>query len=61
MSYLTETCTTSDTSLATWYRTIKLSSGGGCWSYEPGKGVMPPPSAAAPGSAGLCSLYGDRN
>jgi hypothetical protein len=24
MSYLTETCTTSDTSLPTWYRTTKL-------------------------------------
>jgi hypothetical protein len=29
-------------------RTMKLSSGGGCWSYEPRKAVMPPPSAAAP-------------
>src|SRR5947207_9240100 len=36
--------------------TPQLSSGGGCWSYEPGKAVMPPPSAAAPGSAGpICS------
>ena len=28
VSYLMETCTTSDTLLATWYRTPKLSSGG---------------------------------
>ena len=27
-SYLTETCTTSDTSLTTWYRTTKLARGG---------------------------------
>src|SRR5262249_62315232 len=33
--YPTETCTTSDTSLPTWYRTTPLSSGGGSVSYEP--------------------------
>jgi len=31
--------------------TTKLSSGGCCWTYDPGKAVAPPPSAAAPGSA----------
>jgi hypothetical protein len=32
-------------------RTTPPSSGGGCKSYEPGKPVRPPPSAAAPGAA----------
>jgi hypothetical protein len=33
--------------------TTKFSSGGGRVSYTSGKAYMPPPSAAAPGSAGL--------
>ena len=32
-------------------RTTQLSSGGGRVSYEPQKSYVPPPSAAAPGSA----------
>ena len=36
--------------------TTQLSSGGGCWSYEPRKAYMPPPSAAADGSASSHSI-----
>ena len=36
--------------------TTQLSSGGGCWSYTSRKAVVPPPSAAARGSASGATL-----
>src|SRR5262245_20122583 len=51
VSCLTETCTTSDTSLATWYRTTQLSSAGRWRTVEARETRMRPASAAAARSA----------
>jgi hypothetical protein len=37
-------------------RRKKVSNGGGRWTYKPWKAYMPPPSAVAPGAAGLSRL-----
>src|SRR5215475_16094238 len=47
-----ETCTTSDTTLPTWYRTLEFSSRAGDRDVEPRTAVMPARSAATAGSAG---------